>query len=87
MALAKKVRKGPPMASAEEGSDEEEAAESPDEAAAEGDDAPESEGYDSVEDSAVSDLMSTKDPETFKSALRDFVRSCMDRDAEGADGE
>lgn len=84
MTLAKGVKKGPPMAS--EGSDEEEAAEPADEAAAEGDDA-EMGDYDSIEDSSVSELMSTKDPKTFKSALRDFVRACIDRGDEGDSGE
>lgn len=36
---------------------------------------------DEIEDSAVDDLMNTDDPETFKSALADFVRACMKREA------
>lgn len=86
--IAKGMRKKKGAVDAEEGSPEEEASEPESEATAEGDDAggePASDDlgdYDSVEDSAVSDLMSTKDPKTFKAALRDFVKACMDREEE-----
>lgn len=90
-----KAKKKPPKGDEEEGSPEEERDEPEAEASAEGDvpggepDA-EAEGdgdgemgdYDSIEASAVSDLMSTKDPETFKTALRQFVKACIDRDEE-----
>lgn len=89
-----KAKKKPPGDDEEEGSpaegDDEESA-APVAAAFGGDDAggePEAgaEGdmgdYDSVEDSAVQELMSTKDPKAFKSALRDFVKACIDREEE-----
>jgi hypothetical protein len=42
--------------------------------------------YDAIETSAVQDLMSTKDPATFKKALRQFVKACMQNE-ETAEGE
>ncbi len=33
-------------------------------------------GKDSVEDSAISDFMAAKDPQTAKAALKDFLEAC-----------
>lgn len=86
-----KAKKKPADDAAEEGSDEEEATEPAAEAAAEGDDTGADDGadadgemgdYDSIEDSAVQDIMNSKDAATVKTALRQFVKACIDRDSE-----
>lgn len=86
IAASIEAKKKKPPGAAEEGSPEEEASEPADEAAAEGDAGSEPDDelgdYDAIEDSAVSDIMTSKDPATVKAALRQFVRACMDRGEE-----
>lgn len=85
IAASIEAKKKKPPAAAEEGSPEEEASEPADEAAGEDDGGePDDElgDYDAIEDSAVADIMNSKDPATVKAALRQFVRACMDRGEE-----